>query len=218
MKSKDSFHSCILRDLNHPTCHSVLTLNDSQSNDIITKNKLCFNSGSDKRKLMLQFSKSKHSWIIRRLRYSTLLHRNMTNTSALLNSPSQGYEHNPKAEEFRNREKIQNRVRYLTWMGKIKVILLTAVITFRSFHWNFIKARAILDSISMLNVFTANFANRLGVSQEIYNFQFRRKRNDSKFKNTCHSPKGYWSILATLVFLRVVTENHKLPSWCILKY
>ncbi|GFT32876.1 integrase catalytic domain-containing protein [Trichonephila clavipes] len=84
-------------------------------------------------------------------------------------SPLQGQELNPKTEEFQSSQ--ENTAASLSCTSRSKTVILPNAVVWVLNHstGSCIQARAVLDSGSMSNVVTLNFANNLGAPQNKIN-------------------------------------------------
>ncbi|GFY21469.1 integrase catalytic domain-containing protein [Trichonephila clavipes] len=107
-------------------------------------------------------------------RHNTLLHRQKgesANAPLIYSaSPLQGQELNPNTEEFHSSQENTTESLYCTSRSKTVIIPTAVVWVLNHSTGSCIQARAVLDSGSMSNIVTSDFANRLGASQNRVNF------------------------------------------------
>ncbi|GFY69400.1 DUF1758 domain-containing protein [Trichonephila inaurata madagascariensis] len=107
-------------------------------------------------------------------RHNNLLHRQKgksANAPLIYSaSPLQGQELNPNAEEFHGSRKIT--AASLSCNSRSKTVILPTAVVWVLNHstGSWIQAHAVLDSGSMPNIITQDFANRLGAPQNRVNF------------------------------------------------
>ncbi|GFV49628.1 integrase catalytic domain-containing protein [Trichonephila clavipes] len=127
---------------------------------------MCLNCLSDQHRISK--CKSKYSCSVCGFRHNSLLHRQKRESSnaLLIHSASQlqGQELNPNAEEFHSsQETTVASLSCISYRSKT-VILPTAVVwVLNHSTGSCIQARAVLDSGSMSNIVTLDFAHKLGV-------------------------------------------------------
>ncbi|GFY70977.1 alpha-2-macroglobulin-like protein 1 [Trichonephila inaurata madagascariensis] len=122
---------------------------------------MCLNCLSDQHRVSK--CKSKHSCSECGFRHNTLLHRQKgksANTPLIYSaSPLQGQELNPNAEEFHSSQ--ENIAASLSCTSRNKTVILPTAVVWVLNHstGSCIQARAVLDSGSMSNIVTQDFAN-----------------------------------------------------------
>ncbi|GFY66835.1 DUF1758 domain-containing protein [Trichonephila inaurata madagascariensis] len=133
---------------------------------------MCLNCLSDQHRVSK--CKSKNSCSVCGFRHNTLLHRQKgesANAPLIYSaSPLQGQELNPNAEEFHSSQ--ENTAASLSCTSRNKTVILPTAVVWVLNHstGSCIQARAVLDSGSMSNIVTQDFANRLGAPQNRVNF------------------------------------------------
>ncbi|GFY43313.1 DUF1758 domain-containing protein [Trichonephila inaurata madagascariensis] len=133
---------------------------------------MCLNCLSDQHRVSK--CKSKNSCSVCGFRHNTLLHRQKgesANAPLIYSaSPLQGQELNPNAEEFHSSQ--ENTAASLSCTSRNKTVILPTAVLWVLNHstGSCIQARAVLDSGSMSNIVTQDFANRLGAPQNRVNF------------------------------------------------
>ncbi|XP_023236884.1 uncharacterized protein LOC111635960 isoform X2 [Centruroides sculpturatus] len=214
----NSMSHCILCKQNHPvyTCDSFLRLEASQRNDVVAKNNLCFNCLSDRHKLSSCNSKS--CCKICRKRHNTLLHREKqamigSNVPVVDSKPTPiKQDLNPDAIEFR--EGIPHSLSCID-NGNKTVILSTAMVWVLNHTTGAsIQARAVLDSGSMSNIVTRDFASRLGTPQERIDLtvsSISGNKTSVKFRLIATIINGNGSFSKKLEFLVVPRITDLLP-------
>ncbi|XP_067122120.1 uncharacterized protein [Centruroides vittatus] len=218
VKCNNSMSRCILCKQNHPVynCDSFLQLEVSQRNDVVAKNNLCFNCLSDRHKL--SHCNSKSCCKICRKRHNTLLHQEKqaiigSNAPVIDSKPiSTKQDLNPDAIEFR--ESIPHSLSCID-KGNKTVILSTAMVWVLNHTTGAsIQARAVLDSGSMSNIVTRDFASRLGTPQERIDLtvsSISGNKTSVKFKLPATIINGNGSFSKTLEFLVVPRITDLLP-------
>ncbi|GFW00279.1 integrase catalytic domain-containing protein [Trichonephila clavipes] len=126
---------------------------------------MCLNCLSDQHRISK--CKSKRSCSVCGFRHNSLLHRQKGESSnaPLIYSASQGQELNTNAEEFHSSQ--ENTVASLSCISRSKTVILPTAVVWVLNHssGSCIQVRAVLDSGSMPNIVTLDFANKLGVPQ-----------------------------------------------------
>ncbi|GFT32975.1 integrase catalytic domain-containing protein [Trichonephila clavipes] len=117
--------------------------------------------------------KSKLSCSVCGFQYNTLLHRQKGESSnaplIYSASPLEGQELNPNAEEFHSPQ--ENTAASLSCTSRSKTVILPTAVVWVLNHstGSCIQARAVLDSGSMSNIVTLDFASKLGAPQNRIN-------------------------------------------------
>ncbi|GFU21092.1 integrase catalytic domain-containing protein [Trichonephila clavipes] len=163
--------------------------------------------------------KSKYSCSVCGFRHNTLLHRQKGESSnaPLFYSASQlqGQELNPNAEEFHSSQ--ENTVASLSCISnRSKTVILPTAEVWVLNHstGSCIQARAVLDSGSMSNIATLDFANKLGAPQNRINIPiFSLGGNKTTVKSELNATiiNGNSSFSTTLDFLVVSKITDFLP-------
>ncbi|GFW92239.1 integrase catalytic domain-containing protein [Trichonephila clavipes] len=142
-----------------------------QRKEIVKKHTMCLNCLSDQH--TISKCKSKNSCGVYGFRHNTLLHRQKgesANAPLIYSaSPLQGRELNPNTEEFHSSR--ENTAASLSCTSRSKTVILPTAVVWVLNHstGSCIQARAVLDSGSMSNIVTLDFANRLGAPQSRIN-------------------------------------------------
>ncbi|GFY23614.1 DUF1758 domain-containing protein [Trichonephila clavipes] len=132
---------------------------------------MCLNCLSDQHRISK--CKSKLSCSVCGFRHNSLIHRKKGESSnaPLIYSASQlqGQELNPNAEEFHSSQ--ENTVASLSCISRSKTVILPTAVVWILNHstGSCIQARSVLDSGSMSNIVTLDFANKLGAPQKRIN-------------------------------------------------
>ncbi|GFX90543.1 DUF1758 domain-containing protein [Trichonephila clavipes] len=180
-----------------------------QRKEIVTEHNMCLNCLSDQHRVSK--CKSKHSCSVYGFRHNTLLHRQKGESSnaPLIYSASQlqGQELNPNAEEFHSSQ--ENIVASLSCISnRSKTVILPTAVVWVLNHstGSCIQARAFLDSGSMSNIVTLDFANKLGAPQNRINIPISSlggNKTTVKSKLNATIINGNSSFSTTLDFLVV---------------
>ncbi|GFY70341.1 integrase catalytic domain-containing protein [Trichonephila inaurata madagascariensis] len=176
---------------------------------------MCLNCLSDQHRVSK--CKSKHSCSECGFRHNTLLHRQKgksANVPLIYSaSPLQGQELNPNAEEFHSSQ--ENTAASLSCTSRSKTVILPTAVVWVLNHstGSCIQARAVLDSGSMSNIVTQDFANRLGAPQNRVNFPIssldRNKTSQVRIKR--YNNKWQWLIFYNFRFSGCL-KNYRLSS------
>ncbi|GFT08189.1 DUF1758 domain-containing protein [Trichonephila clavipes] len=170
---------------------------------------MCLNCLSDQHRISK--CESKHSCSVCGFRHNTLLLRQKGGSSnaPLIYSASQlqGQELNPNAEEFHSSQ--ENTVASLSCISsRSKTVILPTAVVWVLNHstGSCIQARAVLDSGSMSNIVTLDFANKLGAPQNRINIPISSlgaNKTTVKSKLNATIINGNSSFTTTLDFLTV---------------
>ncbi|GFY43988.1 uncharacterized protein TNIN_421431 [Trichonephila inaurata madagascariensis] len=165
-------NKCLIVETHIKAILNIAKLNNESRKEIVQRHNMCLNCLSDQHRVSK--CKSKHSCSVCGFRHNTLLHRQQgksANAPLIYSaSPLQGQELNPNAEEFHSSQENTAASHPCTCRSKIVTLPTAVVWVLNRSTGSCIQARAVLDSGSMSNIVTQDFANRLGAPQNRVNF------------------------------------------------